>query len=241
MKFTRLPKMLLLPVSLAILLGCAPPITLAAPSKIKSEHVIQKNYELSKPNSAFIGNPMIKVKDYLVVKRESPAMVASQNCTISGGPVQIQINQGEPLRIAGEMFKDGKRLTVLDAPNMNMQITVDEDGKPFKDVINDPRGMRIVMVYNFKASPPDVLFSRNISESIEKTAGYQNFEIIYSGKTDKSMNLIYREFTPDDIARPAFTQNLTYEADAKSIRFKNIQIELISITNEKIEFKVITE
>jgi hypothetical protein len=226
---------------LSILVGCAPPITLAAPPRVKNEHVVDKNYEVGKQISAFIGNPMIKVKDYVVIKTETAAMEASESFTLTGGPVHLLINQGDPLPIAGEIEKDGKRLTVLDVPQMNMQITVDDAGKPYKDVINDPRGVRVVMVYNFVANPSDVIFTRKTSESIQKTGGYQNFEILYSGKTDKSINLTYREYTPDDIARSAFSQNLTYEADAKSIRFKNFQIELISVTNEKIDFRVTSD
>ncbi|MBK8725241.1 MAG: hypothetical protein IPL96_04060 [Holophagaceae bacterium] len=226
---------------LSILLGCAPPITLAAPPRVKNEHVVDKNYEVGKQISAFIGNPMVKVKDYVVIKNEAAAMESSQSFTLTGGPVRILVNQGDQLRIAGEIVKDGKRLTVLDVPQMNMQIMVDDAGRPYKDVINDPRGVRVVMVYDFVATPSDVVFTRKISESIQKTGGYQNYEILYSGKTDKSINLTYREYTPDDIARSAFSQNLTYEVDAKSIRFKNIQIELIAVTNEKIDFRVTSD
>lgn len=231
----------LITLAISVLLGCAPPITLAAPPRVKNERVIDKNYEIGKQISTFIGNPMIKVKDYMVIRREGAAMEASQSLTITGGPVHILINQGDQLHVAGEIQKDNKTLTVLDVPRTGLQITIDESGKPYKDVINNANGMRIVMVYDFKTNPPDVIFTRKMSESIEKTHGYQNFEILYSGKTDKSINLTYREYTPDDIARPAFSQNLTYEADAKSIRFKNLQFELISVTNEKIDFRVISE
>lgn len=241
MQFKKLTSVTVIAFSLIVLLGCAAPITRTDTPIVKHERKFTKNYEIGKQISSYIGNPMIQVKDYKVVKRYTAVMEASQSFILTGGLVRISINKGEPLIIAGEIEKDGKKLTVLDVPNTNKQITVDETGKPYKDVINDTRNQRIIMAYDFKANPPDVIFSRKSLESIEAFGGDQNFEILYGGKTDRSMNLTYREYTSDNIARPAFIQNLTYEADAKIIRFKSYKIEVISVTNEQIDFRVIEE
>ena len=44
----------------------------------------------------------------------------------------------------------------------------------------------------------------------------------------------------DDLARPAFTQDLQYDlTESKVIGFRGLRIEIISATNIKIEYKVL--
>ena len=66
-------------------------------------------------------------------------------------------------------------------------------------------------------------------------------ELIYSGKNDISLNVTYREYTPDNLARTAFFQNITYQADAKQIRFKDFVIKIDDISNEKITYTVLED
>ena len=47
-----------------------------------------------------------------------------------------------------------------------------------------------------------------------------NYELLYTGVSATGLNLTYREFSPEGLARVAFFQNLTYEAAAKSIAFE---------------------
>lgn len=72
----------------------------------------------------------------------------------------------------------------------------------------------------------------------EKEAPY---ELIYAGQNNVSLNVTYREYTPDDIARTAFYQNITYQADAKNIRFRNFEIKIHSASNEKITYTVLED
>jgi hypothetical protein len=68
-----------------------------------------------------------------------------------------------------------------------------------------------------------------------------NYELIYGGKDTTGLHIVYREYTGDEIARQAFYQNLNYENKAKTIRFKNTNIEVISADNERITFKVLED
>ena len=53
--------------------------------------------------------------------------------------------------------------------------------------------------------------------------------------------MLYREYTPDDLARPAFTQTLSYAAGSNIIRFRNVRIEVATADNEKIEYTVVAD
>lgn len=67
------------------------------------------------------------------------------------------------------------------------------------------------------------------------------YELIYAGQNNVSLNVTYREYTSDDIARTAFYQNITYQADAKNIRFRNFEIKIHSASNEQITYTVLKD
>lgn len=65
-------------------------------------------------------------------------------------------------------------------------------------------------------------------------------ELIYNGKSENTIKLIYREFF-NDMARPAFTQNLTYDlSEGSIISFLGCKIEVMSAKNTGIEFKILS-
>lgn len=66
-------------------------------------------------------------------------------------------------------------------------------------------------------------------------------ELVYSGKSGSTIKVSYREFS-GDMARPAFTQDLTYDlAESKEIAFRSIVIKVVEATGGKIKYKVVKE
>ena len=122
-------------------------------------------------------------------------------------------------------------------------VFVREDGSVF-DETEDPNNYSWI---NVEIEPTNLIFNHDvkISESIiDSTAtpsGINNYELIYGGTDGKSITITYREFTPNDLARPAFYQNLVYEAKAKQIRFKDTIIRLEQVSNEKITYSVVSD
>ena len=63
-------------------------------------------------------------------------------------------------------------------------------------------------------------------------------ELVYNGKSRDTIKITYREFK-DDMARPAFYQDLNYDlSESKIIGFRDIRIEVIEATNTDIKFMV---
>lgn len=70
---------------------------------------------------------------------------------------------------------------------------------------------------------------------------YFKQEFIYNGRVGNALKFIYREYI-DDLARPAFIQDLQYDlSESKTIGFRGLRIEIIEATNTNIEYKVITQ
>lgn len=69
---------------------------------------------------------------------------------------------------------------------------------------------------------------------------YLKQDFIYNGKVGNAIKFTYREFI-DDIARPAFTQDLQYDlTESKTVGFRGLRVEIISATNTKIQYKVLS-
>ena len=97
------------------------------------------------------------------------------------------------------------------------------------------------MGYTYSPDPPTVRLRPDFSTSAIRAAGYLNFELVYSGVTKDSIRLLYREYTQSDLARPAFSQELVYERDAGTLRFRNILIRVVQASGEQIKFVVLED
>jgi hypothetical protein len=89
--------------------------------------------------------------------------------------------------------------------------------------------------------PVNTTFELVKDETIDTKAGFTNYEIIFTGVTKDTINLLYREYTSDDLARPAFYQNLTYPVDALFIRFKQLKIKVLYVNDESIKYAVVED
>lgn len=71
--------------------------------------------------------------------------------------------------------------------------------------------------------------------------------LTYTGKTESTIKIAYREFTgvnDRSHARPAFALDLEYDilpTGATLTTYKDIQIEVIDATSSQIEFKVVSD
>jgi hypothetical protein len=64
-------------------------------------------------------------------------------------------------------------------------------------------------------------------------------ELIYSGVTQSSLSILYREFI-DNLARPAFSQELKYDlARGATIGYKGARFEVLSAGNTSITYRVL--
>jgi hypothetical protein len=65
-------------------------------------------------------------------------------------------------------------------------------------------------------------------------------ELIYNGKSGNIARFLYREYS-GNLARPAFTQELTYDlASSRVIGFKEVRLEVLRTTNTSIQYRVIS-
>jgi hypothetical protein len=237
--FRKCLLMFLASLALVFFSGCYKNVRPPVSYHLGTERIFQKNYQIGQKQEAYVGQPIVKVKDYQVERHSLNNMLASDDFVVSGGIVTISGNKNTGYPIKGEITLGGEIFIVLDIPGppKSYGVLIRKDGTVHNKVLNN----NIVMIYSFKVLPPDLKFTPSNEETINKKAGYLNYELIYSGTDGKSLTVTYREYTGDDLARPAFYQNLVYESSNRRIRFKDIVIEIHEATNEKIVYTVISD
>ena len=224
-----------------IVSGCAQPIRPYNESHVETSRIIERNYDIGEQRTAFVGQAMKRVRKYYVERFSRGYMRASDDFVISGGIVTITGNDDTKYPIVGETTYKGVRYTVVSLegfpPAPGFRALIGRDGSVHSKVLN----YDIIMVYNFRLSPPDLVFSRSTSERIKVDSGYLNFELIYGGVDENAISILYREYTLDNPEKPVFFQELRYERGATNIRFRDTVIAIQEATNERIMFTVLSD
>lgn len=239
-------------IGFVLLMGCAPiqkagirpPTESELHSTSETKHVVDRNYTLGVERSAYVGQSVVKVKDYTVEQASSDAAFKSTEAItaswwMAGGDVTAPA--GTDFRIVGMVDAPGKTYFAIQFPNAafaRSAMLVDSAGNYAASAFaagiiyqaTDPTGIHF--------TPTSTKFVRPTTEHVSKQGGYINFEIVYSGTSKDSLNLLYREYTPDDLVRPAFSQNLTYARDSSTIRFRDVLIHVIRADNEQLTYIV---
>lgn len=228
-----------------ILVGCAIPIKPVQIHYLGSDHVVEKNFEKGVERRSYVGESVIEMKDYYINKYEKDTLKATVDVNIYRhhhfllSPLLIKsCSKGEEVKISGlAQFNEQDYYLISPNPgNGDTAIVITAAGEVYNQLFvrGGPSSINGV-----SSEPSGVVFERNKSLSTDTTKGYVNFEIIYTGIQGNTLRLQYREFTPDDLAKVAFYQDLTYALQSKVIRFRSIKMEIHQATNESITYTVL--
>lgn len=230
---------------ISITAGCAavaPSPSFNRPPTVSTEQVVERSYTIGKEEFAFVGGKIARVADYILQKTTRQGSIhASQDFTLFYpllGPT-VQVSSAEVIPIIGTTERDGMPYRLISLTRMPfIKLLITEDGRLQGSALGlgDAR-----MGFTYATSPPNVIFKPDTSTSAISAAGYVNFELIYSGVTKDSIRLLYREYTQDNLVRPAFSQDLVYERDSSTIRFRNILVKVLQANGEQIRFAVIED
>lgn len=189
---------------------------------------------------------MIKFQDFWLKTTESSVATPDRTVNLKGGLVDVTLVAGQRYPVRGRMSFDGLDYVVVgttDNPIGYQAVLVKPDGTLHNRVAVAGPALSglVVVVYTLTISDPSTKMVRETSQSVETSKGYENFELLYTGTNSNGLNLTYREFSPDGLARVAFFQNLTYEAGARIIAFKKYRIAVEHASSESITFTVLAD
>jgi hypothetical protein len=211
----------------------------------------EKNYKIGERITAFAGQEIIRVKSF-IEKREIYSLVYAKNVRSRKSlNIHVKYNLAN-YHIKSEANKEYQVDMSIQVDNQRFNVIQlnDDHGNRWGILIYDNGIVLNDAIYSFHQNmlfyPAFISVSPTVFEiqkdrEIKTTIPGPTVELIYSGKNDISLNVTYREYTPDNLARTAFFHNVTYQADAKQIRFKDFVIKIDDISNEKIIYTVLED
>lgn len=206
--------------------GCAsvPP----PPAPVVS-HIANRSYEPGQLKTTNVGEAMVQVEDYYARTSGYGGWTATSAFSASNGFSTYAFQPGVIYATAYRREVGGNSYDVL--TSFMDPVLVDQTGRVAKvgaamgPLTSDLRdtGNRLV---------------RYDSRAIDTTLPFKKFELVYSGRSGDTIRIAYREYSPQDLARTAFFQELTYSVSEPLIRFKDLEIEVSEATNSSIKFVV---
>ena len=210
-----------------------------------------KSYELEKKYTVSVGDPLISASK---VTLETYYQPLTRNAVIWGGRTVVNFDTGTAYsseRLSEDSRKHFRKWVPVFEYN-------GEDGdyvltsKIFFQgaigiIVNDNGSVPVnpVMRIDKKGSTERFPIESNLlfrkATPLANVDGNFKFELVYTGKTNNSINVVYREYI-DNLARNSFYQNLTYDLNESNIiKFKSIKIEILSSSNSELVFKVVKD
>lgn len=232
-------KYVVLAAVLFISAGCISPMSPIKPVHLivpASEQIQSRDYEVGKLREQAVGEAMVtrvngRARFYEGFKA-SRTFQAPEFKGALGVPVVLPaIRQGSAWALFGTSDAGDK---------------IYSDLVPGHDcIVSDPTGQfyghtscGLFYVLNWPEKVPNLLVPAAKFPQYEPGALKQ--ELVYNGRTKDSIKILYREFS-DDLVRPAFTQELSYDLADRAIGFRGLGIEIFEATNSKIKYRVTSD
>ena len=190
-------------VVLLLLVGACQRIEEAGPRLSGSTPVQEKNYQLNEPQYAYVGAPMVRVKDYHAIRNIQDAAVASNDFTVSPTVgFSKSGRKGSSYKIIGTTDYKGRTYRVLQMERYGLML--DEDGTPINSVIDLSSGLHNVFIPSFSISPPDTTFNVSSDTIVDKGKPFTYYELLYSGIDGNSLRMVYHEVQPGQSGSSGF-------------------------------------
>lgn len=186
-------------------------------------------------SSAEIGQTIIS-KEYL---RRRPGIFLEETVSDRANPPGLTTIKSTRLplfatEVNGKYYRDASATYTL----MGVEVPIGERAGVFvpSDKTKPPVVFHYAMGYRYGSIPIN-----NIKEGLIEEWSRDSFkrELVYSGVSQNTISILYREFK-DDLARPAFSQELKYDlSQGKEIGYKGARFEVIKATNTGLTYKVL--
>lgn len=201
------------------IIGCSPKITLLPAIETKElGHQLNQNY------TSEIGDNVIEC----VKGKVYPAIIIGEDNSFSFGYGTQNIKKGDVFLGKAEMA------------GYNLFYPQEQSRGAVVLAVNKADGT--VRIYNensdrFYKSENVITYLK--TDKPDPGQNYFKQQFIYNGKSGSAIKFTYREFS-NDLARPAFTQDLIYDLnEGNTIGFKGMRIEISKATNIDITYKIV--
>ena len=214
----------------AVISGCASVQPYQSTESASTEHVVEQTPQIGEVETSTVGSTMVRVKDYYVSTTE---MNTLKIVSLPVGDKFWQgVSVGQEYPITGIMKRNGIEYLLAGCSALQGALTCVHVNPV--TLVSEGWGNSLF----FGGKGAGAKYKREVIEEVSSSSGFTNFELVYSGVSNNVLRLKYREFSPDDLAKPAFFQDLSYSMDDSSVFFKNIEIDVLEANNRLIKYVV---
>jgi hypothetical protein len=216
-------------------------VDIAPTEEIKSTQRVesQKNYTLGKIQTAYVGQPILQRKSYMLTIQDKFAGIPVMDISLSSPHMSFTLRQGAMYPASYQVEVDSQRFSAIE---------VNVDGKPYQ-ILMDDKGMVTNKVLKPDNDVESLVVVRPINAQVRISRpgdvlrkDFQEFaELIYNGVSNNQLSITHREYNEDGSPRPEYFENLTYPANSEFIRFKSTKIKVHKADSEVFIYEVVSD
>jgi hypothetical protein len=211
-------KRILLYLPLLSLFSCTPKIT-----TINSFDILEQGHQLNHEYTTEMGEKMIEK----ITGKVYNAIVINEDHILGNSYGIKEIKKGDVFLNKAVM------------PEYDLYYPQTTEQKTGAIAINKQDGTVKILYAGYNLYNLQEPFTFSKTQSYDLFQPYFKQQFIYNGKSGNSIKFTYREFSCN-IARPSFTQDLTYDlSEGNTIGFKGMRIDVSKATNVNISYKII--
>ena len=208
-------------------------------------HYYKTNYNIGEIKTVFVGQSIINVNDYFVYHEQgynTTYIVPAEDVTLTANVKTFSSVYNLKISLQKDKQYVLNYHEKVDGILYNLIFPIDSQGSDSYGILIDDSGnIKINTIYkhelisatnlitptNFILQPSNVKLNKKvINSAYNNMLGDVNYELIYSGINNVSMNITYREYTKENYAKTAYYQNMTFQPNAKQVRFRDFVIEI---------------
>lgn len=184
--------------------------------------------DIGERSTVNVGQTIIQDYDYYAYKLPDFYHVESAVDVMVGPMMSVKVDpQTKLFRVRGDKF-------CID--NYGKDCLYDSDGDGAFERASSKPGY---ILFDKELSSPISYYSASGKTVMADAGGYKR-ELIYQGRDGDTLRVAYREFV-DNLARPAFSQDLTYPIDRENtskIVFRDVIINVYEVAETAITYSV---
>lgn len=229
---------------LVLLAGC---VSVAPVSQQVAPHgerqVSERSYTIGVEQTSVVGDPVVRLKRYTLRAVVSSTYTVSESCRVRMAlRYDHTFAPGDAVPLLGDSPCDEGtcRLIRLDdsALQGDLGALILPDGRLAARPI-DLR-TRAKQIGSIHAEPESCRFvpTSASEQRAEPGPNYRNFEILYGGIDGQTIRFTYREYSPDDLARPAYSQAFGYPLGSERVKFKDVSLRVVEARPDALRYVV---
>lgn len=202
------------------------------------ETQILKNYKIGEEKTVFIGENIVECSHLKLIQQDSVKFKA-----IKSSNTRVKISKGEIYEVKYKDLEDNSLYVCAgNSISGGFHIKINKNGELLDP---HPYYKDSLGFHNHAAlqiGEKGIKYFSPIKKNQKKyDSGSFKQEIVYAGLSGNTLNVTYKEYK-NDIARPAFFQNITYDLkNSNIIRYKNFKIKILKASNSQIKYVVLED